>query len=262
MNGKIVGSYGETPFSIKYTKDKYEELVELADKANNASSVESYQLTLEEFGAKIVDNSEALEEYMSSLGVFYNSKTGEYFLKVKDVVSKIPMPEALVWRLAESLDKGISCEPLIKFWTRWLRNPILHKKSAVGDMGTLFSERMFEFMNMEYVHPKLVQQFLDQGYSDEVAQERARMYQVKITKEGLINGYKVSREVLHAYDSETGEVVDRYKRTFNINTGEIESEGLPEHVEDRLFEPAIMGTGGDSFYCESLVGDSTLGHQH
>jgi hypothetical protein len=119
---------------------------------------------------------------------------------------------------------------------------------------------MFEFMNMEYVHPKLVEQFLEDGYSQEIAEDRARMYQVKITQEGLINGYKVSREVLHAYDSETGEVVDRYKRTFNINTGEIESEGLPEHVEDRLFEPAIMGNGGDAFYCESLSGDSTLGH--
>jgi hypothetical protein len=34
-----------------------------------------------------------------------------------------------------------------------------------------------------------------------------------------------------------------------VDTGEIESEGLPEFVEDRLFEPAVMGRGGDAFYC-------------
>ena len=82
---------------------------------------------------------------------------------------------------------------------------------------------------------------MEQGLTHEAASKRAEMYQMKITHEGLLNGYKVSREVLHKYDQETGEQVDRYKRTFNIDTGEIEGDGLPEHVEDRLFEPAMMG---------------------
>ena len=48
--------------------------------------------------------------------------------------------------------------------------------------------------------------------------------------------------------------VPRYKRTFNLDTGEIESNGLPKHVEDRLFQPAIMGTSGDPFFCEGTNG--------
>ena len=83
---------------------------------------------------------------------------------------------------------------------------------------------------------------------------------MKITSEGLLNGYKVSREILHKYDTETGEKVDRYKRTFNPDTGEIEGDGLPEHVEDRLFEPAVMGSTGDAFYCEGVNGYGSPQH--
>ena len=86
------------------------------------------------------------------------------------------------------------------------------------------------------------------------------MYQVKITKEGLLNGYKVSKEVLTKYDSETGEQMPRYTRTFNPDTGEIDSEGFPETVEERLFEPSIMGNRGDAFYCEGNNGYSDAQH--
>ena len=145
--------------------------------------------------------------------------------------------------------------PLVKMWTRWLRNPILMKKG-----GTDFSNRFFNFVNMKYVHPKLKQELMEEfGLSEEVAEKRATMYQMKITQEGLLNGYKVSSEILHKYDTETGEEVPRYTRTFNPDTGEIDSKGLPEHVEDRLFEPAMMGTNGDAFHCEGING-SGLGH--
>jgi len=80
------------------------------------------------------------------------------------------------------------------------------------------------------------------------------MYQMKITNEGLLNGYKVSSEILTKYNTETGEEEPRYKRTFNPDTGEIDSNGLPENVEDRLFEPSVMGSGGDAFYCEGTNG--------
>ena len=80
------------------------------------------------------------------------------------------------------------------------------------------------------------------------------MYQMKITNEGLLNGYKVSTEILDKYNVETGEIEPRYKRTFNPDTGEIDSDGLPENVEDRLFQPSVMGRGGDAFYCEGPNG--------
>ena len=39
----------------------------------------------------------------------------------------------------------------------------------------------------------------EHGLSEEVAERRATMYQMKITKEGLLNGYKGSKEILHKY---------------------------------------------------------------
>ena len=95
----------------------------------------------------------------------------------------------------------------------------------------------------------------EHGLSEELATQRATMYQVKITKEGLVNAFKVSKEIMTKYDTETGEEIPRYQRTFNPDTGEIDSDGLPEHVEDRLFEPAVW-QNGDKFYCEGANGYS------
>ena len=138
---------------------------------------------------------------------------------------------------------------------RWLRNPILRKKSKQGK-GEEFTKRFFEFIDMKYVHPALRMEYMEEhGLSEELATQRATMYQVKITKEGLVNAFKVSKEIMTKYDTETGEEVPRYQRTFNPDTGEIDSDGLPEHVEDRLFEPAVW-QNGDKFYCEGANGYS------
>ena len=70
--------------------------------------------------------------------------------------------------------------PLVKMWTRWLRNPVLRKKGVDAD----FSERFFNFVNLKYVHPKLKEELMEEhGHSEEVAARRP-MYQMKITSEG------------------------------------------------------------------------------
>lgn len=224
--------------------------------ADDAVSIAEYKDILEQFSKLAVeDYTKTIETECEHIHV--NKATGQFFLKSNGVVSSYPMPQALVDRIFESIDKGLSFLPLVKMWTRWLRNPILRKKGVDAD----FSERFFNFVNLKYVHPKLKEELMEEhGLSEEVADRRATMYQMKITSEGLLNGYKVSREILHKFDRETGEQVDRYKRTFNPDTGEIEGDGLPEHVEDRLFEPAVMGSSGDAFYCEGVNGYGSPQH--
>ena len=259
IDGRICGSYGDTPFSVQFTPELYEKLSKLAELANDSATMEEYRQFLEEFGMGAQEDYTELIQDKCEF-IYVNRATGEFFLKHGETVSTVPMPEALVERIYESLDRGIDFTPLVKMWTRWLRNPILRKKMKDG-RGVEFSERFFNFVNLQYVHPVLFKKYTEEmGFSDEKAIAAATMYQMKITKEGLLNGYKVSKEILHKYDPETGEVHDRYKRTFNVDTGEIESEGLPEFVEDRLFEPAVMGTGGDAFYCEGANGYGTAGH--
>lgn len=259
IDGNIVGSYGEKTFSVTYTEELYNQMQELAKKADRAETMDELRAILDTFdGLAVEDYTQVIQDKCEH--IYVNKATGEFFLKTGDVVSNIPMPAALVERIYESMDMGLDFMPLIKMWTRWLRNPILWKKMHQGT-GVEFSTRFFNFINLKYVHPVLYKELTEEkGLSHEVAEKKATMYQMKITKEGLLNGYKVSTEVLHKFDAETGEVVDRYKRTFNVDTGEIESEGLPEFVEDRLFQPAIMGTSGDAFYCEGPNGYANPGH--
>ena len=258
IDDKICGSYGETPFAVEYTKEVYGKMQELAEQAASVTTTEEYNNLLDSFAPlTIVDYTKTIETKCEHIHV---NTTGEFFLKHNGVVSSIPMPQALVDRIFESIDKDISFDPLVKMWTRWLRNPILRRKMKQG-WGQDFCERFFNFMNMNYVHPKMKEDLMENhGLSEEAAEKRATMYQMKITQEGLLNGYKVSREILHKFNSETGEQEDRYKRTFNIDTGEIDGEGLPEHVEDRLFEPSMMGSSGDAFYCEGPNGYANPGH--
>jgi hypothetical protein len=258
IEDRIVGSIGEEPFSVSYTKEVYDKMLSIAAVANAAETMEDYINACGEFTALSTEDYSTLIESKNP-NIFINKKTGEFFLKHKDVISSIPMPKALVDRIYDSMDKGLDFTPLIKLWTRWLRNPVLRKKTDKG-LGERFSERMFNFINMKYVHPKMKAKFIEEGFSEQVATEKATMYQVKITNEGLINGYKVSSEVFHKFDAETGEMVDRYKRTFNVDTGEIESDGIPSIVEERLFEPAVMRSTGDAFYCEGPNGYAKPGH--
>ena len=258
IEDRIVGSIGEEPFSVSYTKEVYDKMLSIAAVANAAETMEDYINACGEFTALSTEDYSTLIASKNP-NIFINKKTGEFFLKHKDVISSIPMPKALVDRIYDSMDKGLDFTPLIKLWTRWLRNPVLRKKTG-SVLGERFSERMFNFINMKYVHPKMKAKFLKEGFSEKVATEKATMYQVKITNEGLINGYKVSSEVLHKFDAETGEMVDRYKRTFNVDTGEIESDGIPSIVEERLFEPAVMRSTGDAFYCEGPNGYAKPGH--
>lgn len=252
----ISGSYGNTPYSRSFEKDIYEQMVSLANQADSADSVEEYNKILSEFSLLCAED---LNErvLLSNFGgaTLYKDPAGRYFVQFKEGgIIDIAVPKSFVERIYESQALGSDVTPLFKLWMRWCRNPVLRKKLRDGK-GEEFTKRFCEFVDMKYVHPTLKQELMeDHGLSEELAEQRATMYQVKITKEGLINAFKVSREVLHKYDTETGEELPRYTRTFNPDTGEIDSDGFPDIVEDRLFEPSVWGNRGDAFYCEGANG--------
>lgn len=259
----ISGSYGNTPFSREYEKDIYDQMTELAQQADEVDTVEEYNKILAEFSLLTTQDFNSKAHILSFLGgvSLFKDPAGRHYVQFDDGdVIDVPLPEVLVQRFIYSDAVGTDVTPLYKLWMRWLRNPILHMKNS-DCQGDDFTRRFFEFIDMKYVHPKLKKELMEEhGLSEELAETRATMYQVKITKEGLVNAFKVSREILHKYDTETGEEVPRYQRTFNPDTGEIDSDGLPEHVEDRLFEPSVKGQSGDAFYCEGANGYSEPQH--
>ena len=260
VENNISVSIGEEFSVVPYNKATYKRLFDLSLQANSAPSFEEYEMYSNAIAqiveANGVDAQQLIESRCSYLK--YNELTKQYFLTHEDEeISDIPMPQSLVDRIMDSVDKDIDFLPVVKLWTRFLRNPFLR------DKGADFTERFADFVNMKYVHPENKKIFIDKGLAEDVATDLATVYQIKITNEGLLNGYKVSSEIMHKFDIETGERVDRYKRTFNVDTGEIESEGLPQYVEDRLFEPAVMGNRGDEFYCGDTPGHFIrVGHTH
>tara|TARA_R100000951_G_scaffold10686_3_gene9002 strand:- start:2637 stop:3821 length:1185 start_codon:yes stop_codon:yes gene_type:complete len=264
IENQMSGSYGDKVFSVPFNGETMEKMKALQSTYEGITTMKEHDEIMTAFAELTkVDYKTTVETACKHIHV--NKATEQFFLKSNNVVSSIPMPKALVDRILASMDKGIDFMPLIKMWTRFLRNPVLRKKmqesTEYGNLGENFCERFFNFINLKYVHPALKKEFIEEiGLSEEVATERATMYQMKITNEGLLNGYKVSTEILHKYDAETGEEVNRYARSFDPDTGEIVEGVKPENVEDRIFQPAIMGTGGDPFYCEGVNGFDKPGH--
>jgi len=245
LGDAITGSCNGKTFGISYDKETYKQMVKLQKEADTAGSIEEVEAVIALFEPLTQENFKTTIEGASKY-LHVNEKTKQTFLKYNGVVSNVPMPEKFVTRLNESIEKDIDIEPMVKFWIRTLRNPKLTSSKL---------EKIVDYISATYVDNSLAAQLIkDHGISQEVATERARILQVPITNEGLLQTYKVSKEKLEKFDGKTGEVVDRYVAKFDEETG-IKTYDEPEFVEDRVFEPAVQGTRGDAFYC----GD-TLGH--
>lgn len=249
MGDSINGSADNKQFGVPYTKEKHEQMLKLQEEAGKVGTPAEYKEVVEKFTKLLeVDYKETVESECPNLHV--NKATGTYHLKSGDKVSSIALPQPLVDRILESMDKGIDFEPLIKMWTRWLRNPILRTKTASGN-GEDFSSRMFNYINADYTNYDMVQELMEkEGLSEELAIERATTKQVGITVGGLLRTFKVSREINHKFILEDGETkkVDRKEaESIDPDTGLITYKELTN--EERLFEPAVMGNRGDSFLC-------------
>ena len=258
MGDSISGSINAEQFGVPYDEATYNAMLDLQASADKAESVEELKSIVEEFKQLTeVDYNSTIQSECED--IFYNKGKGTYHLKVKDEVSSVAMPKELVDKILASMDKGIDFQPLIKLWVRWLRNPILGKKNKDNPHND-FSKRMFSYINADFINNEVVEKLIDeQGLSEEVAKERATVKQVGITVEGLLKTYKVSTELTKKYalDKDGNKIeVDRIAKTKKIDpdTGLITYDVSDHTNEDRLFEPAVMGTSGDAFFCGDVEG--------
>jgi hypothetical protein len=249
--------------SVTFNKDLYNRLCELARLCNEAETKEKLDTYVSEVLALLEEDSGKLEysNEFSDSGLMYNPVKRQYYF----TGSEIPVPSILIDRIRESYSKGIDYCPLIKCWKRFLRNPNIVN-------NPLLIEHFVEYLGAIYVDPVKLGFYLDEGYSEKVAEELASTYEIKITSEGLLSCYKTSQEIEHVYkESEEGIIVkvDKYKKRFDIYTGEITGDNRDEYeLEQRVFMPLIMGTGGEAFSCH-LPGDKPnyghiikIGHVH
>lgn len=240
----ITGSYNGKNFGVSYSKELYDKMIKLQASANQADSVEEVKKILDQFEPLTIENFKTTIEGASKY-LHFNEATSETFLKYNDVVSNVPMPKGFVDRLNESIEKDIDILPMVKFFIRTLRNPMLTPDKL---------ERIVNYINATYLDHNYANKLVkENGISQEVANERATRIQVPITQEGLLQTYKVSSEVTTKYNTEDGKKIDRYKVSFDEDTG-LKTYDKPEFAEDLLFEPAVMRDRGDEFLCGNKLG--------
>jgi DNA-directed RNA polymerase subunit F len=265
LNDCILVSCRDKEYNVMYTKEKFEELCVISSASEKITSLEELNGLLEKVDEICKNNyKEKLESFCPEL--FVQPITGKHFLKLNGKISGVPIPEQFVRRIKESLDKGVKITPLIKCWRRFLRN----KQSHSVD----FAKRFCDYLDMKYTDPKKVNELMNNdNMSMEIAEKLATTYEVKITQEGLLSGYKISKEIEHKFvPDEDGnpKEVSRYTKSFDPNTGEILGDNRTDvPAEERLFLPALQGYSGDAFFCEGPLGSSEkpghfirIGHLH
>lgn len=253
-NDMISGSINGEVFAVSYSEDLLTKMNDLAAKANEADTVAALQTLVDQFKVLTVEDISGYVESVTPF-IFVDKKTGNFHLKHNDVISSVPMPKAMVERIKDSADKKIDFMPLVKAWILFLRNPNTKAK------GKGFSDRFFNFVNIKFTNQELVSKLMEEkGYSREVAVKAATTYSMKITNEGLLAGFKVSREITKRFKlDENGKsvVYDVYstgKKSIDELTGLITYEKVTLQNEERVFEPAAMGTSGNEFFCGDKKG--------
>lgn len=245
----ITGSVNGRPFGVSFDEGKYQSMLSLQKRAEEAASMDELKALIEEFQPLTQESYKELVETATPY-ILVNRHTNKFYLKYGEKASSKPLPQVFVDRILKSVEKNIDIAPLIKCWARFLRNPNYTDKKA-----KLFAE----YIAAPYTNDQhLAELESKQGLSREVARAMATTNQVAITQEGLLVCYKVSLEVTKKFvkdqEAEDGvKKVDRYDFEVDEFTG-LKKYQEPEFVEDRVFEPPIMGQGGDAFSCGDYSG--------
>ncbi len=255
VGDSLTGSINGKPFGIAFSRTKYEKLLELQESVEKAKTVEEAQVLLDQASVLVTaDFQELIDHFTPFLKL--NKEKVTYHLCIGDKVSPVALPSSIVKRIEESVSKNIDITPLVKGAMRMLRNPKLSPEKL---------RRFGRYVNMIYVNDEFMMKLINDGISAEVAKERATTFQTPFTREGLLSTYKVSAEITTKFvkdESVDGGVksVERFDFEVDEFTG-LKTYKKPKYAEDLVFQPAVMGTRGDAFACESLIsGDVSMGH--
>lgn len=248
----ITGSLNGEPFGVAFDEQKYALMQDLLQKANAATTVTELQAIVEEFKPMTQESyKELVEHAKGGQFLFVNNSTGKVYLAIDGKTSNKPLPQSLVDRIITSVEKKIDVLPLVKAWARFLRNPWYSDAKA---------KNFAQYINTTVVNQEMVYALMDKnGLSGDAARGRATMYDISFTQEGLLATYKVVREIDWKFvrdDSvKTGDknssgvsVVDRFEFTVDDITG-VKTYEKPEFLEQRVFEPCVMGQTHDAFHC-------------
>lgn len=251
----ITGSCNGVSFGLTYSPEKFALLKDLKGRAEDAVSLEDLKVIVDEFMAAAKEDVKALAE-TACKELFVNQVTGKFYIKLGNQVLKPEIPKAMVDRIIKSIELEMDPTPIIKACIRFMRNPNFTAKKF-----KLFANYINKTTVLADTRDKLVAE----GYTTDVATERATVYQTPITKEGLICTYKVSEEVDFKYELDANGkkvTVPRYGAKIDPDTGLVTYD-IPEFIDGRIFRPAVQQEQGDAFELIDLFDPSNnkVGHR-
>ena len=241
----ITGTCNGEPFGVPFQLEKYNEMKALEEKAANANSIQELEAFIAEFKPMTqVSLGGELEKKTDYL--FYDPVRNNFYLKFGDHLSDRAIPHEYVKHMLKSHEKGIDINPIIKNWTRWLRNPI--KPSAARD------QRYVNYLMTTYCNKEFAKKLMNEGIEKNRAYEMATTFQTPLTVEGLMCTYKVSEEIDFKFikdENNQAKQVDRYDVEVDELTG-LRKVIKPTNAEDFYYRPAVMKNSGDEFTCQTL----------
>lgn len=240
----LSGLIGNTKYSIEYNSEIHQELLALENRYESATSMEQVKQIIEE-AQKVLDGI-GNSPVMKQLGEYlvHDVKSDKYFLQSNGVKSSIALPQVLVDRIIEAIEKEIDFLPMVKAWMWFLKNKNFSLAKA---------HKFAKYITTRYVDYELKAKLIDEGYSEEKAKEMATFTDVAITKNGLIQTYKYVSIKYKKFNSTSGDQDDRYAVTYDEETGEAKVN-LPEWAEEYYLIPPVMGDSGDAFYAGEDLG--------
>jgi hypothetical protein len=241
----ITGTANGKSFSVPYNDEKWAKMQEFESKIAQCDTFEQVRNLLQDFEVLTTDTYKEFVEHKTP-HIHVNKSTGQYHLMHNGILSKYPLPMAFVNRIIKAVETTNDVMPTIKMLVRFMRNP---------NFTVAKCARLANYLNQTYVDNKLKEELIKAGVSPQLALERATLWQTTMTTEGLLNTYKVSREIRHKFIRKEDEVVktDRFDWEVDEITG-LKIYKEPEFQEDRVFEPAVQGQGGDAFFCGDKEG--------
>jgi hypothetical protein len=244
----LTGTVNGKAYSVPYNDEKFMRMQELVRTAGMVDTLEDLKDVISTFLPLTQDSYKETIEHMTPY-LHVNQSTGEYFLHKNGALSKHPLPGAFVQRIVKAVETRNDVTPIVKTIARFMRNPNYSAAKCI---------RLANYLNLTYVDPELEASMVTNGVDQGMAKARATIFQTTMTQEGLLNTYKVSREINHKYVKDP-EAEDGVKLTDRHDFDVDEFSGLktyikPEFIEDRVFEPVMMGQGGDAFFCGDVEG--------
>lgn len=255
--GTIDGEKYNVPYSdelLKTLKDKqavYETL-------GTSEEYEAWVLTVQDILFSADNATDTITDVCKDL--VKDAKTGNYYVTHTDDkgivhTSKIPVPDRLVNTILESVDKNLDPTPVIKAWVRFMRNPNFTPAKA---------ERFANYITALVIDDEEAERLeMEEGFTRSQAEARATYNDVMLTTEGLVVCKKYAQLLTEGWfiDAETNKAVRKplYPKqddTIDVQTGVITvgETIFPEFNEELMFQPPVMGTGGDEFFCGDRAG--------